>query len=225
MAMRPGETKILGALYQQHDGYTFTELKKITGLSSPSLSAYLKSLQGELVISKNAETNRYQISEAYVPSDILTKKWGYDTKTATIAKFIGGGGALYLGQKIREIEDETKRQEKYRKFVAAYYDLTSFSIWALIHEAAKTAPKSEGEDPYEKLPPFKDFMFDYFLPLIKNLWMIDVDLWSNHHVIDQIIEEKGKEFDKNIRVLLFDPHLIPNNHKKRTALKQPVKTG
>ena len=209
--MRPGETKTLVALYQQHDGYTFTELKKITGLSSPSLSGYLKTLQDKLVISKNAETKRYQISEAYVPSDILTKKWMfYDPKTVIVSKFFAGGGTLYLGQKIKEIKDEKKRKEKYRKFVAAYYELTSFWIWALIHAAAKTTPKSEGKDRYEKLPPFKDFMFDYILPLIKNLWMIDVDLWSDHQVIDQIIKEKAKDFDKELGVLFSDDDLIPN---------------
>ena len=42
----------------------------------------------------------------------------------------------------------------------------------------------------------KEFIFDLVSPLVNVLHMVDFNLRLDHHVLDQILEEKGEKLDK-----------------------------
>lgn len=58
--LRPGERKILEALMKEQS--SFTELKKITGLSSSHLSKYLKLFQKEGVVERDIDSRKYRLT-------------------------------------------------------------------------------------------------------------------------------------------------------------------
>lgn len=213
MGARPGEARIMQALYREHRGLTFTELKETTGLSSPSLSLYLKSLRDRAIIRKNNQTKKYELSEAYVPLEIL-EGWGRrrDMSVALKALF---PGALDIGLKISQVSHKEKKEELYEKYLEFYYKLIGYAVLVLVHdtiELQKISKPKQVDQYLDELPDtislFKDFFFDYFLPLMNSLAIVSADLWSENQIWEKVvIKQAGQELDAAFDDLYSDEHL------------------
>src|SRR3972149_11526016 len=140
MGSKPGQRKIISALYSSSDGFSFTELKKITGLSSPSLSLYLKDLQLQTVIRKEPDSNKYRIAESYVPAKKLNE-WRKNNASIPIATMLPM--AMFTGRKIRGIKDDKLRREAYRLYLDGFWRLLSSSLLTVIHESVSISIKDK----------------------------------------------------------------------------------
>ena len=196
MGSKPGQRKIISALYSSSDGFSFTELKKITGLSSPSLSLYLKDLQLQTVIRKEPVSNKYRIAESYVPAKKLNE-WRKNNASIPIAKMLPM--AMFTGRKIRGIKDDKLRREAYRLYLDGFWRLLSSSLLTVIHESVSISIKDKQRWTHRA---FQDYLFDFVLPMCNGLYDVEKDFWADRQVADEVKSKIDKEMFEAMKKLL-----------------------
>ena len=196
MGSKPGQRKIISALYSSHDGFSFTELKKITGLSNPSLSLYLKDLQLQTIIRKDPASSKYKIAESYVPAKKLSE-WRKNNASIPIAKMLPM--AMFSGRKIREIKDDNLRREAYKLYLDGFWRLLSTSLLTVIHESVSVSMK----DKQLWVPrAFQDYLFDFVLPMCNGLYDVEKDFWADRQIANEVKNKIDEETFEAMKKLL-----------------------
>ncbi|MBS7606542.1 helix-turn-helix domain-containing protein [Candidatus Bathyarchaeota archaeon] len=137
---KPGEMKILLALAGAKDGLTFTELKKATGLSSPSLSEYLYNLEKEGVLFR--EEGKYRLPQVFRPLEKL------DNGKRMFKRFLVR--IPFFGLEITTIDNTEKRTAAFINFIdfnmAGIKQMLLYFFWDSVFSAFKEAGVVEEGD-------------------------------------------------------------------------------
>jgi len=112
---------------QKPDGISFTELKRTTELSAPSLSEYLTEFQNQGIIIKDPKTRQYKLAAIYYPSEAFPTEFQKILKVFAVL-------VVEKAMKISQIRDKRTREEAFRKFLESIFRYYMVVVWKVIGE-------------------------------------------------------------------------------------------